>query len=73
MLLPDECFEAEWCIYVLVNKAIIGSDKGIWVFVAKQNLNQCWLIVSWNPGNKLQWNLKISVKIGDYFVLKSMY
>ena len=35
---------------------IIGSDNGLSPLYSHY-LNQCWNIVNWDPGNKLQWNI----------------
>ena len=40
--------------HICVSKIIIiGSDNGL---LPSHYLNQCWNIVNWNIGNKLQWN-----------------
>ena len=47
------------------NWFIIGSDNGLSrgpVWLAPSHcLNQCWIIVNWTPGNKLQWNFNLNI------------
>ena len=43
-----------WMTHICISKIIIiGSDNGL---SPSHYLNQCWNIVNWNIGNKLQWN-----------------
>ena len=41
----------------------------VWIHMAvaclvpSHHLNQCWPIVSWTPGDMLQWNLKRNIKL----------
>ena len=48
--------EAEWCIYVSVNK---HHWFRLWLVawsVPSHYLNQCWNVVNWTLRNKLQWH-----------------
>ena len=53
----------DWCILIeyihhSLKWFIIGSDKCCVACSApSHNQNQCWIIVSWNPMNKFNWNL----------------
>ena len=43
--------------HICVSKLIvIGSDNGLSPGWPRHYLNQCWNIVNWTLGNKLQWN-----------------
>ena len=44
------------------NLTINGSDTGLSP-APSHYLNQCWNIVNWTPGNKLQWNLNRNLYI----------
>ena len=49
------------------NWFIIGSDNGlspgpVWP-APSHYLNQCWNVVDWTPGNKLQWNFSLDIYI----------
>ena len=46
-------------IHICVIKlAIVGSGNGF-----SPGLNQCWNIINWTPGNKLQWNFNQNTKL----------
>ena len=49
-------------IYASGNYAITGSNNGLSP-VRYLNLNQCWVIASWNIVNEVQWNYKQNTKI----------
>ena len=59
-------------IYASVNWVSIGSDNQWFVSysVRSHNLNQCWIIVNWTLGNKLQWNL---IKIKKLFIHENTF
>ena len=42
----------------VIKLAIVGSDNGF-----SPGLNQCWNIINWTPGNKLQWNFNQNTKL----------
>ena len=47
--------------HICISKlTIIGSNYGL---APSRYLNQCWNIVCWTPGNKLQWNLNRNLYI----------
>ena len=51
--------------HICISKiTIIGSDNGLSPWTAPSHyLNQCWNIVNWTLGNKLQWNLNRNLYI----------
>ena len=45
-------------MYASVNRVSIGSYHSL-----LQTINHCWVIVNWNPGNKLRWNFNQNAKL----------
>ena len=70
----DNCSQHQWFIFFLNSSpglvrgkhywlsklTIIGSDNGL---PPSHHLNQCWNIVNWILGNKLQWNFNQNLHI----------
>ena len=69
LIMRIELNEVEWRIYASVNLIIIGSDNGLLRTAPSHILNQCWNIINWTPGNKLQWNLNQNC----YVLFKKMH
>ena len=50
-------------IYASMNRVSIDSDNGLSPSTPSHYLNQCWVIINWTLGNKLQWNFNQNTRL----------
>ena len=64
-------FGSNWFKLYTFSVSLIHWGRVTHLYVSKLShyLNQCWHIVNWSPGNKLQWNLNRNVYI--FFQVKA--